>query len=97
MMQVKLPPVWGVQTKLHTGVIRCMELPSTFVECTARVQYTRERDRGRSEEHTSELQSRFELVWRLLLEKKNGPAHYQRSCCYFPRRCCESAWAAASG
>src|SRR5207249_6979009 len=24
----------------------------------------------RSEEHTSELQSRFELVWRLLLEKK---------------------------
>src|SRR5207249_8145151 len=26
----------------------------------------------RSEEHTSELQSRFELVCRLLLEKKNG-------------------------
>src|SRR5699024_12637787 len=26
---------------------------------------------GRSEEHTSELQSRFELVCRLLLEKKN--------------------------
>src|SRR5438874_9181715 len=25
---------------------------------------------GRSEEHTSELQSRRELVWRLLLEKK---------------------------
>src|SRR5438067_2931221 len=24
----------------------------------------------RSEEHTSELQSRFDLVWRLLLEKK---------------------------
>src|SRR5207249_11670257 len=30
---------------------------------------------GRSEEHTSELQSRFDLVCRLLLEKKNdGPA-----------------------
>src|SRR5699024_11400446 len=28
-------------------------------------------DRPRSEEHTSELQSRFELVCRLLLEKKN--------------------------
>src|SRR5438067_721034 len=28
---------------------------------------------GRSEEHTSELQSRFELVCRLLLEKKNLP------------------------
>src|SRR5699024_12113355 len=25
---------------------------------------------ARSEEHTSELQSRFDLVWRLLLEKK---------------------------
>src|SRR5699024_12719813 len=28
-------------------------------------------NRGRSEEHTSELQSRFDLVCRLLLEKKN--------------------------
>src|SRR5437868_10969004 len=28
-------------------------------------------DPGRSEEHTSELQSRFDLVCRLLLEKKN--------------------------
>src|SRR5699024_11712916 len=28
----------------------------------------------RSEEHTSELQSRFDLVCRLLLEKKNGEA-----------------------
>src|SRR5699024_12853220 len=27
---------------------------------------------GRSEEHTSELQSRFEIVCRLLLEKKNN-------------------------
>src|SRR5438067_10639718 len=29
-------------------------------------------DRLRSEEHTSELQSRFDLVCRLLLEKKNA-------------------------
>src|SRR5699024_11648863 len=28
---------------------------------------------SRSEEHTSELQSRFDLVCRLLLEKKNDP------------------------
>src|SRR2546430_13127828 len=28
---------------------------------------------GRSEEHTSELQSQSNLVCRLLLEKKNGP------------------------
>src|SRR5947207_8856605 len=32
----------------------------------------RRRARGRSEEHTSELQSHSELVCRLLLEKKNG-------------------------
>src|SRR5437868_13296816 len=32
----------------------------------------------RSEEHTSELQSRFDLVCRLLLEKKNEPAPIQR-------------------
>src|SRR5699024_12103375 len=30
-----------------------------------------EKDEWRSEEHTSELQSRFDLVCRLLLEKKN--------------------------
>src|SRR5699024_5290648 len=30
-------------------------------------------DEGRSEEHTSELQSRFDLVCRLLLEKKKRP------------------------
>src|SRR5699024_11645332 len=30
----------------------------------------------RSEEHTSELQSRFDLVCRLLLEKKNKPQKY---------------------
>src|SRR5699024_2645794 len=32
----------------------------------------------RSEEHTSELQSRFDLVCRLLLENKNTPAHVKR-------------------
>src|SRR5699024_11710511 len=31
----------------------------------------------RSEEHTSELQSRFDLVCRLLLEKKHIPQHSQ--------------------
>src|SRR5699024_11875795 len=32
-------------------------------------------ERMRSEEHTSELQSRFDLVCRLLLEKKNAEVH----------------------
>src|SRR5206468_4656650 len=33
------------------------------------------RARSRSEEHTSELQSRSDLVCRLLLEKKKKPTH----------------------
>src|SRR5437867_10656166 len=33
-----------------------------------------QRDRERSEEHTSELQSPYDLVCRLLLEKKKGKA-----------------------
>src|SRR5437868_12437464 len=33
----------------------------------------------RSEEHTSELQSRFDLVCRLLLEKKKNNNHYGSS------------------
>src|SRR3712207_8297221 len=37
--------------------------------------YLQERKRSRSEEHTSELQSRQYLVCRLLLEKKLQPAH----------------------
>src|SRR5690606_39541723 len=40
-----------------------------------------EATRGRSEEHTSELQSRENLVCRLLLEKKNNQI-YTRLHCY---------------
>src|SRR5207249_11178139 len=39
------------------------------------VPYAPVTDRWRSEEHTSELQSRFDLVCRLLLEKKKKPMH----------------------
>src|SRR2546428_5213925 len=35
----------------------------------------------RSEEHTSELQSRSDLVCRLLLEKKKNSVHYPSSQC----------------
>src|SRR5437868_11320275 len=34
---------------------------------------------GRSEEHTSELQSRFDLVCRLLLEKKKKIVYYLKN------------------
>src|SRR6266704_7087443 len=40
-------------------------LPCRLVDGAAAVRF-----HGRSEEHTSELQSRFDLVCRLLLEKK---------------------------
>src|SRR5438105_9506688 len=43
---------------------------------------TRGRRRGsRSEEHTSELQSRVDLVCRLLLEKKNEPKTHAAVLC----------------
>src|SRR5690606_40963243 len=41
--------------------------PSTFIQARSSLL--------RSEEHTSELQSRENLVCRLLLEKKNEPHH----------------------
>src|SRR5207249_5663156 len=44
--------------------------PAKVVQLEARRQARLEA--ARSEEHTSELQSRFELVCRLLLEKKKG-------------------------
>src|SRR2546422_3911293 len=48
------------------------------------------RDSSRSEEHTSELQSRLHLVCRLLLEKKKkkkNNAHYEYTTLIFTRRC----------
>src|SRR5205809_5867204 len=40
----------------------------------------------RSEEHTSELQSRLHLVCRLLLEKKKKKSHYVDACCLLLNR-----------
>src|SRR3989449_2108949 len=47
--------------------------PFSTVYLHGTVQVDR-RERTRSEEHTSELQSRLHLVCRLLLEKKKNPA-----------------------
>src|SRR3989442_6381039 len=49
-----------------------------------RPQRQRSRD-ARSEEHTSELQSRPHLVCRLLLEKKNGSKHADEKSCHWAR------------
>src|SRR2546429_5512266 len=46
-------------------------------------------DAGRSEEHTSELQSRLHLVCRLLLEKKKNKQTVTVRVCVIPR-CCKS-------
>src|SRR5437868_9346929 len=46
--------------------LSCGSLPRTRVRCPRH----QPGNRSRSEEHTSELQSRFDLVCRLLLEKK---------------------------
>src|SRR5438309_8173481 len=43
----------------------------SFIRQTRAIQSQLESSNGRSEEHTSELQSQFHLVCRLLLEKKN--------------------------
>src|SRR2546422_7850592 len=55
------------------GVVRRRERPSDHHDVESDKQSERHEDRGqkpRSEEHTSELQSRLHLVCRLLLEKK---------------------------
>src|SRR5690606_40070186 len=51
------------------GLTVCTAATSIF--CPPRAAPVRWRFRSRSEEHTSELQSRENLVCRLLLEKKN--------------------------
>src|SRR2546429_6526964 len=56
--------VVGGRRLLHGVVVNAVNLPSIDAE-TSREQ--------RSEEHTSELQSRLHLVCRLLLEKKKRP------------------------
>src|SRR5699024_12540386 len=53
---------------------RLVDVGLAYVEdegVVAREYFGERRGHARSEEHTSELQSRFDLVCRLLLEKKN--------------------------
>src|SRR5699024_12602227 len=57
-------PIWEAAVEVERGHVG--KVDSGDIQ---RVPYG-ERCRGRSEEHTSELQSRFDLVCRLLLEKK---------------------------
>src|SRR5690349_23017843 len=52
---------------------------------------------ARSEEHTSELQSRRDLVCRLLLEKKNLPRAGTRVCLHSPCPCALARSGTAAG
>src|SRR5438874_6097765 len=58
------PGIWGMSAKMAPQFVSCF---SPGLQARNRIQ-TGER----SEEHTSELQSRRDLVCRLLLEKKNN-------------------------
>src|SRR5690349_21504828 len=57
----------------YTTLFRSLELVRAFVGAsfTGEERHRRRLGKIRSEEHTSELQSRRDLVCRLLLEKKN--------------------------
>src|SRR2546422_2912980 len=57
----------------HTREAKCMNTYSQWVTTSA------DRPPIRSEEHTSELQSRLHLVCRLLLEKKKNTQKYMKS------------------
>src|SRR2546429_1166247 len=58
----------------------CRRSLTICVRCkaAAKCPLSRVISHARSEEHTSELQSRLHLVCRLLLEKKKKPANYSR-------------------
>src|SRR3712207_7298727 len=61
-----------VQEEIRTGLVTLLQDKSQPLPVAERV-------RARSEEHTSELQSRQYLVCRLLLEKKNRQPHRHTS------------------
>src|SRR5207249_5381179 len=75
--------VQGVKPVTRASASTSAEVAGTSPGCMGRKRFSAVRpsasssraitsNRSRSEEHTSELQSRFDLVCRLLLEKKNN-------------------------
>src|SRR2546430_8274374 len=59
-----------------SSTIACSGIrPCPFSHASTRTAPSRRRGTGRSEEHTSELQSQSNLVCRLLLEKKKKCGH----------------------
>src|SRR5207249_9903460 len=54
--------------------------PNTTITAGIRYDWVKFAVQDRSEEHTSELQSRFDLVCRLLLEKKKNKINTDATC-----------------
>src|SRR5207249_11817888 len=65
--------VWSIDEILDSAALRAegRKMHHCVGAYRASIQKGRSSIWSRSEEHTSELQSRFDLVCRLLLEKKN--------------------------
>src|SRR5207249_8729998 len=78
----------GVVTTFRTSIVpscasatRSVKVPPTSTPTlTAAAPHPQPERSKRSEEHTSELQSRFELVCRLLLEKKKNNYNIKFTC-----------------
>src|SRR5690349_23885475 len=89
------PPTEIYTLSLHDALPISACLPATN-PCWTRWKGTCGRPPARSEEHTSELQSRRDLVCRLLLEKKkHGTA--PRGCCATSGRPPRTAGCASAG
>src|SRR3989475_6142137 len=79
----------------YTTLFRSRELPARFAHL--RLERRGRLRCGRSEEHTSELQSQSNLVCRLLLEKKKKILDHKLSCSVYLRLLhhtllCTSLW-----
>src|SRR3989449_1031510 len=72
-----VPKALTVDSDLAIIMLTAIDEPRTAIECLRLGAYDYLIKPVRSEEHTSELQSRLHLVCRLLLEKKK--THHQQS------------------
>src|SRR2546430_2972760 len=66
-------PRWPPRATRSARGLRCPDMPGRVI--STRWRAPSRSTRGRSEEHTSELQSQSNLVCRLLLEKKKRKIH----------------------
>src|SRR5207249_10709888 len=72
--------VAGLVTGILAGSFALLAFSGdSFIELISGLAVLRFLRRRRSEEHTSELQSRFDLVCRLLLEKKKKKQKYKNT------------------